>query len=390
MTSETLFTIGFAVVAIAVLLVLITGGVLWVRWFLGKSRRNLTGDRSPRLLDQQRLPTPAWSPFDFLIAIGLLYLIAGLVNDALKPAAPPAQPTETRPQTPVDGKVDQKTATSRWVAADLIATIPLMNLIAAEQPAVANGELADSESADSEPAERESAEREPQKGDVADSDAEEPDGAETGPTDPATLHRQLQVHFIAQAGSFAIMMLVMLAIRQASFVSLGMIPTWADVRRGAIATVWILCPVLLINIVIANLVKYEHAVTNLIAVDQSVVTFGFLFFSAAVMTPIVEEFQFRLLLQGGLQKIADLGPRESATETFVPRSIWPIFVASGVFAIMHLGQGAAPIPLFFLAVGLGFLYRSSGRLTPVIVVHMLLNGTTLLVEFLRVNAGITS
>ena len=53
--------------------------------------------------------------------------------------------------------------------------------------------------------------------------------------------------------------------------------------------------------------------------------------------------------------------------------------------MVHLGgQGAAPIPLFFLALGLGFLYRQTGSLTPPILVHMILNGLTLVVTYLKI------
>ena len=75
-------------------------------------------------------------------------------------------------------------------------------------------------------------------------------------------------------------------------------------------------------------------------------------------------------------------------EAWNPTKRWPILVSSLVFALLHLGQGGAPIPLFFLAVGLGFLYQRTGRLTPCIVVHMLLNGTMLLLEFSKIGAGV--
>ena len=55
---------------------------------------------------------------------------------------------------------------------------------------------------------------------------------------------------------------------------------------------------------------------------------------------------------------------------------------------MHLGQGAAPIPLFILAVGLGLLYQRTGRIVPCIIVHMLLNAMTLWIEFCRLNSGL--
>ncbi len=72
----------------------------------------------------------------------------------------------------------------------------------------------------------------------------------------------------------------------------------------------------------------------------------------------------------------------------MPKTAWPVYVTSALFALMHFGQGAAPIPLFFLSLGLGFLYQRTGRLFPAIVVHMLLNGATLCMEFCRVNSAL--
>ncbi|MGB7345271.1 MAG: CPBP family intramembrane glutamic endopeptidase, partial [Pirellulaceae bacterium] len=155
-----------------------------------------------------------------------------------------------------------------------------------------------------------------------------------------------------------------------------------------------------------------------------------LFVSTAIIVPMVEEFMFRVMLQGGLQRLAD--PRLSSvdneqresvvtkearreihqsdnwvgdayqppstaasdeessdsSDVWRPQAYWPIVVTSLFFALMHLGQGAAPIPLFFLSLGLGFLYRQTGRIAAPLIVHMILNGLTLAVEFSRISAGI--
>jgi membrane protease YdiL (CAAX protease family) len=211
----------------------------------------------------------------------------------------------------------------------------------------------------------------------------------------ATISRseRLQIHFGANLIALLCTLGYLRVVHGADLRHLSLIPTRRDVRRGLIATVWILSPVLLINLIVSSLVKYEHTVTDLLAEQNRLSTFAFLFVSAAILTPIVEEFQFRLLLQGGLQKIADFGltatPRSASDETaWQPTSAWPVIVTSVVFGLMHWGQGAAPIPLFFLSIGLGMVYQRTGRLFPAIVIHMLLNGATLLMEFCRLNAGL--
>lgn len=51
-----------------------------------------------------------------------------------------------------------------------------------------------------------------------------------------------------------------------------------------------------------------------------------------------------------------------------------IVITSLIFALMHLGQGLAPIPLFGLSILLGYLYQRTGSLLPCIGLHMLNNG----------------
>lgn len=51
-----------------------------------------------------------------------------------------------------------------------------------------------------------------------------------------------------------------------------------------------------------------------------------------------------------------------------------IVLTSLIFAMMHIGQGLAPIPLFGLSILLGYLYQRTGSLLPCIGLHMLNNG----------------
>lgn len=61
---------------------------------------------------------------------------------------------------------------------------------------------------------------------------------------------------------------------------------------------------------------------------------------------------------------------------------WPIVVSSIVFALAHFGHGTDPIPLFFFALGLGWLYQRTHRMWPCVVVHMMLNGLSMIQLFL--------
>ena len=52
----------------------------------------------------------------------------------------------------------------------------------------------------------------------------------------------------------------------------------------------------------------------------------------------------------------------------------PIVASSGLFAAIHIGQGLAPVSLFFFGLSLGFLYRATGSVVPPIMLHFMLNG----------------
>jgi len=64
---------------------------------------------------------------------------------------------------------------------------------------------------------------------------------------------------------------------------------------------------------------------------------------------------------------------------------WPIVVSSLLFALAHYSHGPDPIPLFFLAMGLGYIYQRTHRVWPCILIHMLVNGFSLLTLWLTVN-----
>ncbi|MDG2223705.1 MAG: CPBP family intramembrane metalloprotease [Rubripirellula sp.] len=172
---------------------------------------------------------------------------------------------------------------------------------------------------------------------------------------------------------------------------IGLLPRRDDVVIGLKAALLIIPPVLLINAAASLLIAYEHQVLSSLAAFPTSGVFVTAMLGTALVTPLVEELMLRGLLQGGLQRLGDPPPidssgavEESQNSGWRPVSFWPVFAASGLFACMHLGQGAAPIALFFLSLGMGYLYRQTGNLTAPIVVHMVLNSMTLVVELLKI------
>ena len=158
--------------------------------------------------------------------------------------------------------------------------------------------------------------------------------------------------------------------------------------------------VLAVQALLSLLVPYEHDTLSQLAENFSAMTVFATWLGAVVSAPICEELVFRGVLQSWLQRaFARKSERDRITEVTggwpepadgkdktpepisieVKRIQWwlPILISSGLFAVIHLGQGAAPIPLFLFATGLGFLFRYSGSLVPCIILHFMLNGFTM-------------
>lgn len=177
----------------------------------------------------------------------------------------------------------------------------------------------------------------------------------------------------------------------------------ADLRIGLVWFFLIVPPVLLVQVFLSLWVPYSHGTIETLKKSQSALPLFGTWFSAVLCAPIVEEFVCRGVLQGWMQRLGntelgDFGPiiyggdfsddksLNAKSEVLVGQALadrqvyfdsslrWlPIFFTATLFASMHLGQGAAPVSLFLLAIGLGYLYRQTGSIVPGLIVHLLLN-----------------
>ena len=182
----------------------------------------------------------------------------------------------------------------------------------------------------------------------------------------------------------------------------------------------------LVQAALTQVWEYEHPTLDLISSDSSLLTILSAWWMAVVVAPVSEEIFFRGILQGWLSRLfvnnaqpeaaliggwpggqssspASVGQRESAAGTdaaenrisenpyqssttaavrepvaeepqyYVAQAWFPVVVSSLLFSLVHLGQGPAPIPIFVFAVGLGMIYRQTGRIVPCIVAHFCLN-----------------
>jgi len=178
-----------------------------------------------------------------------------------------------------------------------------------------------------------------------------------------------------------------------------------DVLLGAGAYAMLVVPMLVLHYFAQRLTNLTepHPFVELLSDDPD---FGYLLpisVAALLAAPLAEEFFFRLLLQGWLERLmtrwecesqvaqgAMVTPAGDVTEGDGERRLpgnappgrrarWvPICVSALVFALAHIGQGAAPLALFFLALGLGYLYQRTHRLLPSIITHFLINFTAVL------------
>lgn len=172
-----------------------------------------------------------------------------------------------------------------------------------------------------------------------------------------------------------------------------------DLLYGGIAFVAIAPVVYLIQIVLKtayNQISDEpaaHPIEIILRENPTPWIIFWCFFSAIVVAPLVEEFLFRVILQGWLEKkfygARILFAAESSTPMphsgaiiaaeVPPPFMWPpIIISSLTFSFLHVGHGPDPIPLLLLALVLGYLYAKTHRILPCIVVHMALNGFSML------------
>ena len=192
---------------------------------------------------------------------------------------------------------------------------------------------------------------------------------------------------------------------------LGFLP-WRpgyDLPLGVLTFIAALAPVFSIQYLLTRWFKSEHPVQLLLSENSSPRVLLLCVLSAVVVAPLAEEFLFRVLLQGWMEAVAmrwrrerepDISPLGDAIE-FTPQAFappaadssvglmpWPIILSSLAFALVHWGHGPDPIPLFVLALLLGYLYQKTHRIWPSLVVHACLNTWSLTMLWLNLKLGL--
>lgn len=195
----------------------------------------------------------------------------------------------------------------------------------------------------------------------------------------------------------------------------------SDIFLGVAGWLACLIPVFGVQLILISMFKQtsQNPVIKLVEEHPEWPILATAFFSAVVVAPICEEFVFRVLLQGWLERVEDALIGAAATyqpnvpvaaevsQTNVdiieilpddsdeagtplpprplygiPRGAIPILVSSFTFSLAHFGNGPDPVAIFLLALFLGYLYQRTHRIVPSMVVHMLFNGLSLVLLWL--------
>jgi membrane protease YdiL (CAAX protease family) len=147
-----------------------------------------------------------------------------------------------------------------------------------------------------------------------------------------------------------------------------------DIEVGLIGFLTVLLPVVAVQSYLTTyVVEYEHPLIDQVKENPSLNTFFSATIVAVILAPVLEEFAFRNLLQGGLEVLERRLVGADSTERRWTLGWAPILVSSALFALMHVNHGPAAVPLFLYALMLGYLYFRTHRLLPSIVAHAALN-----------------
>lgn len=211
-----------------------------------------------------------------------------------------------------------------------------------------------------------------------------------------------------------------------------------DVSIGAFACAAVMVPVYSIQLVLVSMSDSDvgHPLVEQLRREPSLSMLLMGTVMAVVVAPLTEEFAFRVLFQGWLEKLEDqiigfrltqrgsISPSEpspampdteqetepsSIPELLVeaehideneisetgrvaregiirglPHGWFPILTSGTLFGLAHYGHGVAPVSLVLLGIVLGYLYQRTHRLVPSMVTHMLFNGFSMLQLWIEV------
>jgi len=195
-----------------------------------------------------------------------------------------------------------------------------------------------------------------------------------------------------------------------------------DVRAGAVACAAAIVPIYVVQFLLTIILQpvNEHPLIDDLQKTHTPTMMLVGLLMVVIAAPLSEEFAFRLLLQGWLEKfedqlmgltatlrpqptiplesdeLADVSPIEEREiiafpsethalprEGLLPHGWLPILASGTIFGLAHLGHGVSPIPLLLFGIVLGYLYQRTHRLVPSMTAHALFNGYSMTMLWLN-------
>ena len=149
----------------------------------------------------------------------------------------------------------------------------------------------------------------------------------------------------------------------ASALGFGLGSLAADLRLATAALALILAPLLAVAGILDRLVPYEHPIIDFLARHRDLPSLMLVGVAAVIVAPVAEEFFFRRVLQGWLEKAWGAIPA--------------VGISAVLFGLAHVGQGLAWVPLVVFGAVAGYLARQTGSIVPGIALHALFNAASL-------------
>ena len=158
---------------------------------------------------------------------------------------------------------------------------------------------------------------------------------------------------------------------------------------GFFAALLLIPVTMVINALVSIFVTpYSHPVIESLLAEASVSTLIYTVITVVIAAPLVEEFVFRGVILTYLQRVFSgrwggdtilychnsAQPKTTIVATDMFQKHGANLLTSLLFAALHIGQGAAYIPLFILSFGIGYVCNRTGSILPCVLIHMVLNG----------------
>jgi hypothetical protein len=192
------------------------------------------------------------------------------------------------------------------------------------------------------------------------------------PQPPGVTLREIQVNCLAQLILFLVIPGLLALTARSTWADFGLPRTTprealADFGAGVWGLVLCILPVTLAAALVqSRRAEHPHELLKFLQNHPDFAAAAWVTISAVILAPLFEEMVFRVILQATLEKYL--------------RPPWAIVVAALTFAAVH--QGYDKVPIFALALILGYVYHCRRSLLATGTLHALFNGSNLLMLLL--------